>query len=102
MKPTDCHKFNKCSAAICPLEPSIGTHLQGERVCLAATELAKEDGQAVVAGAFGPEIASQVNQALTQLRSKYGDIDRRVKAASTSGSKIAGGARVQKSLRPRQ
>ena len=51
-EPTDCPKFNGCSAPVCPLDADWRkrAHLDGERACFYLTEYAKPAARAMLRG----------------------------------------------------
>ena len=86
----DCYKFNSCSSPICPLDMSTGIHLDGERVCLGARELVKEGGTERVKSAFGVKVADEIAARLPIYRAAHPGIDRGIKQAASTGSKLRG------------
>ena len=78
----DCPHWEKCSAPICPLDPS-GAHLSGERVCRLAREIVKEGGFDHVSRYAGQEVAIRVRDGLPRMES-IPDIARSLARAAAS------------------
>ncbi len=58
MEMTDCSKFDRCSAPICPLDPEWQkrTHVKGERICFYLLECVKSGAEARFQGITAREI----------------------------------------------
>jgi hypothetical protein len=82
MTPTDCPRFQTCSAAICPLAPAEGYHRNGEPVChyLLATGKAGADER------YGHDpVFHACRTALPVITARFPDIGYRVTAAARTG-----------------
>jgi hypothetical protein len=88
--PEDCRHFEGCSAPVCPLQPAIGRHLQGERVCRLLRECVKPGGPEHVAAYVGSEIGAAVMDALPGVRTRWPDIARGLDQAARTPIKGAG------------
>jgi len=88
--PGFCPKYKKCSANICPLDHDwqLRTHLKGEPVCFYLREYVKQGGIARLRGCIPREMFEQIALNLPDIRSRHGDINRRLENAAKTGSKI--------------
>lgn len=83
-----CPKWHRCSAAICPLQPDVGAHLPGERVCLYARELAKPGGRDRLREAIPAEMVEAITQATPGLIVRHRALKSALEVASKSPSKL--------------
>lgn len=90
MNMTDCPKFERCNAPICPLDDDwkIRGHGKGEPVCFYLREYVKQGGKARIQGYIPKEMFQRIGQVLPEIISQHGDIKRRLFRAKNSGSKI--------------
>ena len=84
LAPRDCPHFDKCSAAICPLDPAWrrAVHLPGERVCQYL--LARDKAEAAAFYAGDPVFAAVQAEAPAVL-ARHNDIRRAVARAARRG-----------------
>jgi hypothetical protein len=88
--PEDCHLFNSCNAAICPLDPRWPSayHRREDKVChyLLATAKAGADEH------YRDDLVYQeVQKRAPEILKRWKDIDRRVEKAAQSGLKTRTG-----------
>ena len=88
MMSRDCPKFINCSAPLCPLDKTAGSHLNGEPVCFYLREIVKEGGRARLTRSLPEGMANQIAEALPRIMFRYGHIKRRLERAAMSGSKM--------------
>ena len=88
--PDSCIKYEKCSANICPLDRDwqLRTHLKGESVCFYLREYVKQGGIARLRGYIPREMFKQIALVLPYIKSRHGNIKRRLENAAKTGSKI--------------
>lgn len=104
--PKNCPRFSSCSAPICPLDKdwSKRTYHRGEAICRLMLEIVKPDGIAVVADALSQEMPKKAAEAIAEEIAKTGAIiahtnaaiDRYLKRAADSPSKIHSGRKLKK------
>ncbi len=96
-KPTDCTRFERCAAPICPLDRQWRqrTHLRGEPLCLYLRESVKADARAVLAGHLPSELLAAVVDTAPAIIAAHGDIRRRLLRASRQSSMLAGARRMK-------
>jgi len=99
MDPSDCPKFNKCSAPICPLDQDWERreHLRGEPICLWLREWAKPTGKAILGRAVGEHLAQRIGETAPLISARHSDIRDSLRQAAKYGSKVANGMRLRKS-----
>jgi hypothetical protein len=97
MASTDCPKWSGCNVPLCPLDPNVSQcrHLRGEPVCLWLRELAKEGGRAILEGILPEELVAAVVTAAPAIASRGTDLRRRLRRASSVGSKLAAGTALR-------
>jgi len=88
--PDSCPKYEKCSANICPLDRDwkLRNHLNGEPTCFYLREYVKRGGIARLRGCIPKEMLEQIAEVLPEIKSRYGNIKRRLESAAKTGSKI--------------
>jgi len=88
--PDSCPKYEKCSANICSLEPDwqLRSHLNGEPTCFYLREFVKQGGIARLRGCIPKEMLEQIAEVIPKIKSRHGDINRRLESAAKTGSKI--------------
>lgn len=94
---TDCPRYESCGAPICPLDPDwrLRTHIDGEAVCAWLLEGSKAGSEARI-GRFLHEDALQViTSARPAILARWGRINHACSRAATTGSRIAGAARLR-------
>jgi hypothetical protein len=88
MRINDCPKFSTCSAPLCPLDKTAGSHLNGDPVCFYLREIVKEGGRARLTRSLPEGMANQIAEALPSIMFRYGHIKRRLDRAAKSGSRM--------------
>ena len=88
--PSSCTKYEKCSANICPLELDwqLRSHLNGEPTCFYLREYVKQGGIARLRECIPRKMFEQIALVLPYIKSRYGNIKRRLESAAKTGSKI--------------
>ena len=88
--PTDCPKYDSCSANICPLDPDwrLRSHLNGERVCYYLTEAVKRDARANFASVRLGDLYEVVLPRIPEIVSQHRIIGRALLSASKSSSRM--------------
>lgn len=101
MRPENCPRWETCSANICPLDPDwqLRTHLDGERVCLYLTELAKPGGTANLRGVLAPELVEAISTPAPAILGRWNRVKSACNRASRTGSRIASAARMRSQAR---
>ena len=86
----DCPKYQHCSAPICPLDQEwrLRVHLPGERVCFYLTEYAKPGVRTKLRGVLPAELLKAVERAYPEIIARHGPIQKRLKKAAQSGSRL--------------
>jgi hypothetical protein len=71
---SDCPRYQRCSAAVCPLWRSVLEQkmVKGERVCGVLLEYQKVDSRAILATHYGAELMEVMAQATDQVLSHGG------------------------------
>ena len=89
MKISDCPKFDKCSAPICPLDPNMlrSRHRQGERSCFYLREYSKIDTRAVFWDITPRELADRVAKAYPEVITRYTSLKSALRRSSQTPSK---------------
>ena len=102
MRPENCPRWETCSANICPLDPDwpLRTHLDGERVCLYLTELAKPGGKANLRGVLAPELVEAIATLAPAISASWHRIEYACKRASATGSRITSAKRMRNRRQP--
>ena len=90
MKMTDCPKFDRCSAPVCPREPEWQDriHLKGERICFYMLEYVKAGAVVRFKGSVAKGIYHAIAQVIQPLSARYGPIRRALERSKQSGSRI--------------
>lgn len=85
-----CPKFETCSAPICPLDCDykLRSYLDGEPVCFYMMEFVKPNGEAIIRGVIGSINTKLVAQAIQSPKCSYGLIQKRLKRASRTPSRL--------------
>lgn len=83
----DCPKFDRCSAGVCPLDKTAGSHLTGEPVCFYLREFVKDGGEARLRRSLPGVMVDEIANELPAIISRYGDIKRKLERAAKTGSK---------------
>jgi len=84
MRPEDCKRFEKCNAALCPLDPRwrLAVHLPGERVCFYLLA----SGKAGAAERLGEDkVYLTCLEVLPEVLAKHSNIRVKVEAAARTG-----------------
>lgn len=99
MGPSDCPKFSKCNAPICPLDQDWDkrTHSHGEPICLWLREWSKPTGKATLGHAVGEQMARRIGETAPLISARHSDIRDSLRQAAKYGSKVANGMRLKKS-----
>ena len=88
MKQNDCPRYQRCSAAICPMWKPVQEQkmVKGERVCGVLLEYQKVDSRAFLATHYGIEMMEVMAEATEQILSDGGYLLRSAleRSASTS------------------
>lgn len=77
-----CPRFEKCSVPICPLMPSAGRHLHGERICPYLREAVKPGGEARLRCYLPEDVARSISLAVPRVIALHGAIARALRRAS--------------------
>lgn len=85
---SDCPKFERCSAPICPLDSQPSVHLTGEPICFYLQEVVKNGGFARISAYTPGEMAKNISLKLPEITSRYADIKTRLDRCSMTGSRI--------------
>jgi len=88
MKMTDCPKFEKCNAPVCPLHDGHTTHLKGEPVCFYLREYVKQGGKAKLRGVLPGEMVDRLGKVLPEVVARHSDINKQLKQSALTGSKM--------------
>ncbi len=90
MKMTDCPKFDRCSALICPLDAdwAARVHLKGERICFYLLEYVKPGAKARFRGSTAREIYEAIQFLLPRILSRYAPLKRALRRAVRTGSRM--------------
>ena len=74
MKQTDCPRYQRCSAAICPLwRPVLDQQMvKGERVCGVLLEYQKINSRAILTTHYGTQMIGVMAQATAQIKDRGG------------------------------
>lgn len=90
MNMSDCPKYNKCSAPICPLDPDWKKRsmAKDERVCFYLREAVKEGAQQRFSGGIAEEIYRQAVSLLPQMVIHVNYLQKRLQKAQETGSKM--------------
>jgi hypothetical protein len=91
MRPSNCPKFDKCNAPICPLDANHlqSCHIEGERICLYLRESVKPAAQAILEATLPGGMLAIIHEAAPGIVSRWGSIRRGLEHASLTGSTIA-------------
>lgn len=97
-KPTDCTRFDRCAAPICPLDRHWRqrAHLRGEPLCLYLRESVKADAGANLAAHLPSELLAAVVDTAPAIIAAQGDIRRRLVRASRQSSMLASARRMKR------
>jgi hypothetical protein len=97
----NCPRWDKCSAAICPLEADWETrkHLDGDRVCFWMTETVKPDAKANFDLAAQGEMIILIQTLIPSICARWHPIKNALERASKSGSKLTSLSRNRKYLK---
>jgi hypothetical protein len=93
-----CPRFERCSAAVCPLLPSSGGHGRGERICPYLREAVKPGGEARLRCSLPEEVARTIVEAIPRVIALHGAIARALRRASVQGSKLDAAAKARESV----
>ncbi len=90
MRPSNCPKFDKCNAPICPLDANHlqGCHLDGEKVCYYLTQAAKPGTEAILRGALPQGMLEVIREATPGIVSRWGRIRRVLERASRTQTRL--------------
>ncbi|MFB3084251.1 MAG: hypothetical protein ACE1Z4_12505 [Gammaproteobacteria bacterium] len=87
---SDCPKFRRCNAPICPLDPHwpLRKHRKGESICSYLLELLKPGGWARLRGCVPREIVEKVLATHLDIIARYGPIRRALMRAAKRPSRL--------------
>lgn len=90
MNLTDCPRFDKCSAPVCPIDPKrlLRKHIKGEAVCFYLLEGAKPLARAVLEATTAPELLDAIMGATPSIIARYGPIRRALYRAARNPPRI--------------
>ena len=91
LKQSSCPRYQRCSAAICPLwRPILEQKMvKGERVCGLILEFQKTDSRAILTTHYGEELMQVMAQATEQVMSHGGYLLRSaLNRAASSGTRL--------------
>ncbi len=90
MNPSDCAKYESCSAPICPLDPDWRkrNHLKGERVCFYLTEYAKPAARPILRGCLAGEHYQALAKAYPDIIATLGHLRRQLRRSSKNPPRI--------------
>lgn len=92
MKPelTQCPKFNRCSAALCPLDSGWQRRsmTREDSVCFYLAEASKEGAEARFKGVYDEPIYLQARSALPEMVASSNILKKRLERAARSGSRL--------------
>ena len=98
--PTDCPKFPRCSAPICPFDQDwrLRVHFKGERICFFLTELVKAGGRQRLATRCARKLAKTVAKEQPAINARFCEIRYQLKRSAKTGPSLGRhvGARKQK------
>jgi hypothetical protein len=92
MNPINCPRYERCSAAICPLWKSvlIQKMVKGERVCGILLEYSKIPSRSFLEGLYGPELMKVMSEATEQIKAHGGYLLRSaLKRAAVTGTRLS-------------
>lgn len=96
---SDCPKFQRCSAPVCPLDQQWRERRQTSEdpVCFYLQEAVKDGGIVRVRHGTSAEMAEHISKVLDELSNTYGHsyIQYRLRRAASTGSRIAGADRLK-------
>lgn len=91
---TDCPRWQKCSANICPADPTwhSRTHIRGERVCALIREVAKAPSEmpakSILVWYVSTELAAQVSEVIPEMLRRYAPLKKGFRRSSEMGSRL--------------
>ena len=90
MKIDTCPKFEKCSAAICPLDPNWqrAIHLNHERVCFYLSEAQKEHSEAIFGGRGLSELHQIMVEVAPEISCRWATIKKALARAAMTDSRM--------------
>ena len=90
MKMSDCPRFGKCSAPICPLDPDWRhrVYRKGEPVCLYLLEFGKPHAKAQFQGSIGVSIYEAIQTSIDAMSHRYAPLCRALERAKQTGSRL--------------
>lgn len=93
MSPSNCPRFDDCSAPICPLDPEWRYRklVGAEAVCFWLREAVKAGGEAEIRAALPDDMARLVLDAVQPMSAAHADIAYTLRRAARSGSKRRSG-----------
>jgi hypothetical protein len=92
MKISNCPRFDKCSAPICPLDRNwkLRVYLKGEPICFYLLEYVKPNAKAQFQGSIGVRIYAAVQTSIDAMSHRYAPLRRALERAKRTGSRITG------------
>ena len=99
MNQINCPRYQRCSAAICPLwRPVLEQKMvKGERVCGVLLEYQKTESRAILATHYGMQTLELMAQATEQIKDRGGYLLRSALArAARTGTRLTLSGRIQK------
>jgi len=90
MNPTDCPRFNQCSAPLCPLDERWRErrHRNGDRICLYLLEMAKAGSTAATLVLDSEEMRQALGEAYSEISTCCAPIRSEIKRTTKRGSKL--------------
>ena len=90
MNPTDCPKFNGCSAPICPLDADWRkrTHLDGERACFFLSEYGKPAALPTLRRVLPDEHLQALVKVYPEVIARPGPLKKQLKRAAENPPRI--------------
>ncbi len=90
MKMSDCPRFDKCSAPICPLDSDwrLRVYRKGEPICFYLLEYVKPDAKAQFQGSIGVPIYEAIQTSIDAMSHRYAPLCRALERAKRTGSRM--------------
>ncbi len=90
MKMSDCPRFDKCSAPICPLDAEwrLCLYRKGEPICFYLLEFVKPDAKAQFKGSIGVPIYEAIQTSIDTMSHRYAPLHRALERAKRTESRM--------------
>ena len=90
MKITDCPKWIKCSAPICPVDDEYlsRVHIAGEKICFYLNEYAKPHARTKLKGCIAEEHYQAIAKAHLKIIDRYAPIKKALQRAANTESRL--------------